>query len=97
MTQLSKEEGVILTLIERFEKQRLPRLLELKEKSDTGECLSEVDIAFLDSVIQDAQNSKHLIDRHPEWQIFCAKSGTAGDKLHGKCLAAVSSNSECTD
>ncbi|MGB5397929.1 MAG: hypothetical protein WBN96_12335 [Gammaproteobacteria bacterium] len=73
MTQLSKEEGVILTLIERFEKQRLPRLLELKEKSDSGECLSEDDVAFLDTVIKDAQNSKHLIDRHPEWQTFCAK------------------------
>lgn len=73
MTELSKEEGVILTLIDRFEKQRLPRLLELKEKADTGECLSEDDIAFLDTVIHDAQNSKHLIDRHPEWQSFCAK------------------------
>ncbi len=97
MTQLSREEGVILTLSESFAKQGLARLLELKEKSDTGERLSEVDIAFLDADIQGAQNSKHLIDRHPAWQIFCAKSGTAGDKPHGKCLAAVSSNSEWTD
>ena len=73
MTQLSAEEGVILTLIDRFEKQRLPRLLELKEKADNGERLNDDDIAFLDTVIHDAQRSKHLIDRHPEWQAFCAQ------------------------
>ena len=72
MTKPSNEDGVILALIERFEKQRLPRLLELKEKTDNGELLSDEDIAFLDTVIHDAQQSKQLIDRHPDWQAFCA-------------------------
>jgi len=73
MTDSSDEEGVILALIERFEKQRLPRLQALKKKTDDGELLSEGDINFLDKVIHDAQQSKHLIDRHPEWQSFCAR------------------------
>jgi hypothetical protein len=72
MTELSKDDGVILALIERFEKQRLPRLKALKEKVDSGERLSDGDIEFLDTVIHDAQQSKALIDRHPEWQEFCA-------------------------
>jgi len=72
MTEPSKEDGVILALIERFEKQRLPRLKELKEKADSGERLSDEDIEFLNKVIHDAQQSKALIDRHPEWQKFCA-------------------------
>ena len=72
MTKSSKEEGVILALIERFEKQRLPRLQALKEKTDNGELLSNEDVAFLDTVIHDAQQSKQLIDRHPEWHAFCA-------------------------
>ena len=71
MTESSKEDGVILALIERFEKQRLPRLKALKEKADSGERLSDGDIEFLDTVIHDAQKSKALIDRHPEWQEFC--------------------------
>ena len=72
MTESSKEEGVILALIERFEKQRLPRLQALKEKTDNGELLSNEDVAFLDTVIHDAQQSRQLIDRHPEWHKFCS-------------------------
>ena len=72
MTKPSSEDGVILALIERFEKQRLPRLLALREKVDRGESLSGGDIKFLDKVIHDAQQSKQLIDRHPEWHKFCS-------------------------
>jgi hypothetical protein len=73
MTEPSKDDGIILALIERFEKQRLPRLKKLKHKTDNGELLSDGDIQFLDTIIHDAQQSKHLMDRHPEWQMFCAK------------------------
>ena len=72
MTEPTEEDGVILALIERFEKQRLPRLKAINEKTDSGEQLSDGDVEFLDTVIHDAQQSKHLIDRHPEWQAFCA-------------------------
>jgi len=72
MNEPSEEDGVIMALIERFEKQRLPRLEAIREKVDRGELLSDVDIEFLDTVIHDSQQSKHLIDRHPEWQTFCA-------------------------
>ncbi len=72
MAELSDEDGVIFALIERFEKQRYPRLQELKKKTDDGERLSDEDIEFLETVIHDAQQSKPLMDRHPEWQAFCA-------------------------
>ncbi|MGD2055951.1 MAG: hypothetical protein PVJ15_04020 [Gammaproteobacteria bacterium] len=67
-----EEVGVIVALMERFEKQRLPRLLALKDKVDQGDVLNESDIAFIEQVIQDAQNSKSLMDKHPEWHKFCA-------------------------
>ena len=73
MMDFSDEEGVIVALIQRFEKQRLPRLEALKEKTDSGELLSDEDIEFLDRVMHDAQQSKHLIDRHPQWQAFCTR------------------------
>lgn len=86
MTDPSKEDGVILALIERFEKQRLPMLNELKEKTDNGELLSDTDIEFLETVMHDAQQSKTLIDRHPEWQSFCANVVHLYETITAKAL-----------
>ena len=73
MKDSADELGVIYALIERFEKQRLPRLLEIKLRVDKGEVFSESDIRFMHQVALDAQRGKRLIDRHPEWQEFCAE------------------------
>ena len=73
MNDSADELAVIYALIERFEKQRLPRLLELKKRVDAGGLLSESDIQFMYQVTLDAQRSKRLIDRHPEWHTFCAE------------------------
>ncbi len=72
MNESADELGVIYALIERFEKQRLPRLLELKKMVDKGGLLSKSDIRFMYQVTLDAQRNKRLIDRHPEWQPFCS-------------------------
>ena len=63
MIDSADELGVIQVLIVRFERQRLPRLLELKKRVGRGEVLSEPDIQFLTQVIHDAQQSKRLIDK----------------------------------
>ena len=73
MNESSHDDGVILALINRFERQRLPRLLALREKTGNGGKLSDADIVFLDRVMHDARQSKRLIDRHPEWHAFCAR------------------------
>jgi hypothetical protein len=54
----SDDLGTIYALIERFEKQRLPGLLELKNRVDQGEVLSESDIQFMSKITYDAQQSK---------------------------------------
>ena len=73
MMDSEDELGTIYALIERFEKQRLPRLLDLKERVDKGETLGQSDIEFMTQVTIDAQRGKRLIDRHPVWQEFCAE------------------------
>jgi hypothetical protein len=73
VNESADERRVIYALIERFEKQRLPRLLEIKKRVDKGEVFSESDIQFMYEVTRDAQRSKRLIDRHPEWHKFCAE------------------------
>jgi len=70
----SQDAGVIFALVDRFNKQRLPRALELKERVDKGERLSEQDIAFLDQVFKDANHIKPLVEKHPEWQDLAARA-----------------------
>ena len=70
MTKSSKDTGVILALVERFTKYRLPRVNALKEKVEKGECLNEHDIAFLDQAFKDANRIMPMVDRNPEWQML---------------------------
>ncbi len=68
MAESEKEEGLIEVLIERFEKQRLPRALALKEKVDKGEQLDDWDTEYLEEIFADAQQVKAVVDKHPEYQ-----------------------------
>jgi hypothetical protein len=73
MTDVSEDAGLIQVLAQRMETQRLPRALSLKDKVDQGETLNELDIHFLEGVLQDAKRVLRLIDQHPEWQDLAAK------------------------
>jgi hypothetical protein len=74
MTNTTADSGVIVTLLERFEKQRLPRALALKEQVDSGERLSQVDIDFLKMVFEDAKQIQPLLSRHPEYEQLVAQA-----------------------
>jgi len=87
MTESSKDTGVTQALIERFETQRLPRALALKAQVDRGELLSDMDLAFLKQVFDDAQSIKPLVDRQPEWQSLVSRAITLYKEITDKALA----------
>ena len=87
MTESSKETGVIVTLVERFETQRLPRALAIKENVDRGERLSDADLAFLREVLEDAQYINPLVQKHPEWQPLVARAMHLYKEITEKALA----------
>ncbi len=74
MTTSEKEAGILMVLIERFEQQRLPRALDLKDKVDKGERLDEWDTAYLEEILEDAEEVKRLVDKHPEYQDLYARA-----------------------
>ena len=74
MAEPSDDTGVLATLIERFEKYRLPRLLELKERVDQGEKLSDIDVEFLKEVFESNKDVKPYIDKHPGLQDAAAQA-----------------------
>ena len=73
MNESSQDAGLIAVLMERLEKQRLPRALSLKDKVDRGELLDDFDLAFLDEVLADANTIRPLLERHPEYQSLAAR------------------------
>jgi hypothetical protein len=72
MTDSSQDQGVIITLMERLNSQRLPRALDIKKKVDAGETLDEYDLHFLKEIFHDVETIRPLIERHPEYQQLTA-------------------------
>ena len=68
MNEHPEDTGLLAVLMERGEKQRLPRAFDLKEKVDRGELLDDFDIQFLEDVFDSFTENKVLLDRHPEYQ-----------------------------
>jgi len=73
MSDPTMDEGLIEVLLERLEKQRLPRLLAIKEKVDGGNLLEDFDMEFLETSIEDARKAIPILDRHPEYQPLAAQ------------------------
>ena len=86
MSQSTLDAGLIATLLERLEKQRLPRLLALKEKVDGGEPLDDLELEFMGQAIADAQDVLPIIDRHPEYQQLTTQVVTLYKEISEKAL-----------
>ena len=86
MTQSSKDTGVILALMQRFNEHRLPKTLALKKRVEQGECLSEYDISFLEKVFSDANHVLPLIDKHPELQSIATRAVSLYKEITEKAL-----------
>jgi hypothetical protein len=73
MIDPNADKDLIEVLVHRFETQQLGRILELKESVATGQPLSDYEQRFLEDVCREALDSKHLVDRHPEYQPLFAR------------------------
>ena len=64
----TQQNGMLVTLMQRFKTQRLPRIMQIKEQVDQGRRLGEYDRRFLEEVIQDAQRNIRYVEEIPECQ-----------------------------
>lgn len=70
--QNEREAGTVRVLFERLISERLPRALQIKERVDSGECLSDIDIEFMERVFADANENKGHWVSFPEYtDVLC--------------------------
>lgn len=81
-----EDTGILTVLLERFEQQRLPRALALKEKVDKGDLLDDFDTEFLERVLEDTVAAKPFIDAHPEIHSLYAKAIALYEDITAKAL-----------
>ncbi len=78
--------GVIMALLERLEKQRLPTLLAIKENVDNGQRLEEYDINFLKQIFADAQDILPRVQQYPEYLDLVGKLTVLYHEITEKAL-----------
>lgn len=86
MSKSKLDEGVIQALLERLNKQRLPRLLSLKKQVDRGEALSDYDLEFLTEVMTDATKVGPLLERNPEYSTLVSHVISLYSEISEKAL-----------
>jgi len=73
MDKSTETLGVLIALLDRMEKQRLPRLLMLKDKVDQGNLLSERDLDFMERTLEGVRNAEPILDQKPRFQELFVK------------------------
>ena len=63
MSQETDDTGVIEAMLQRLNDFRIPRLLEMKERVDSGELLTAYDMEMLERVLQDNRSIQPLVHR----------------------------------
>lgn len=86
MTDDAKDIGVLGALVERLEKRRIPRALDIKEKVDRGELLDKWDTEYLKKIIEDAQDALKFVDEQPEYQALYARVADLYEDITRKAL-----------
>lgn len=86
MSEEPEDLGLVMFILERLEKQRLPLALEMQDKVDRGERLAELELVHLEQMLSDANQIKPVVERHPEYQPLAARVAHLYSEITRKAL-----------
>ena len=96
MSSESADKGLIAVLMKRFEERRLPRALDIRKRVENGECLSEVDIAFLNKVLEDSREITRLAEKYPDYRKLYSQRAALFGEITQKALEYEEKSSQRT-
>jgi hypothetical protein len=67
MQQAEKDAGTLAAIMRDLEVNLLPRAMQILDKVNDGELLSDRDISFLRKVYEESRANESLVERHPEY------------------------------
>ena len=67
MEQKNKDALIIAGALKRLTEFRMPRVLSLKKKVDSGEVLDDFDLKFLRRALNDARDLNPILERNPKY------------------------------
>jgi hypothetical protein len=86
MTGDPTTDGTLVAILDRFERFRLPRALDIKAKVVRGERLDDSDMAHLGVVMADAQEVKRYVDKRPDLQSLYTRAIALYGEITTKAL-----------
>ena len=81
-----ENEGVLTVVLERFQKHRLPRIMQIKCLVDDGCILNQFELNFLSKVLSDTQQYAHFTSTHKEFQSLFCRVTSLYDEITRKAL-----------
>jgi hypothetical protein len=84
--QSQRDRGVAQAMLMRLESHRLPHVLILKKKVDSGELLSEYDTRFLKDVLKESREAQRLAERLPQYKELVTRMSSLYDEVVKKGL-----------
>ena len=87
MSDTSNDAGMIQVLLDRFNNQSLPRMLEIKAKAERGEKLNDYELEFLERALEGTRSASHMLQRHPEFTDLVARIMSLYKEIATKALA----------
>jgi len=73
MQKNNKEIGIILVLLEHFEKKNLPQMDDVREKLENGCRIDEVAIRSITEALDHISKLQPYVERYPEYKVVVAK------------------------
>lgn len=86
MSTITKDDGVIVVMMEQFERSWLPRALALKTKVDQGGKLDNAEITHLLTVLSDFQDIRKQVDARPDLQVMFAQAVSVYESISNRAL-----------